>query len=75
MKSVGASGIGNGSQRNWFGDVAALVERRARERRLRILDERSVHAPQAGSGTATNAGSRARGAVNAVPDNCSAYSP
>ena len=73
-KSVGSVGIGSGSQRSWFG-VAAVASKSLVEQAVVDALERLVHARPAGCGRARCAGSRARGAVNAVPEICSAYRP
>ena len=56
-KSVGAAGIGSGSQRSWFGGVGDVVER-ADDAAVADAAERLVHRAPAGCGTSTCAGSR-----------------
>jgi len=73
MKSVGASGSGRGLQRNWFGDGAMPSKPAA----MRPLFMRSKM-PCMAAGRIRYSQERRlwlRGAVNAVPDNCSAYRP
>src|SRR5690242_954098 len=73
MKSVGASGMGNGLQRIWFGD-GAMPSKPAAMRPLPI----GSNGPCMAAGRMRYSHERRlwlRGAVNAVPDNCSAYRP
>ena len=77
-KSVGASGSGSGSQRSWLGGVGTSSKPWPA-----WLSQRS--APAYGSNGSCTAAGRSRysherrfacrGAVKAVPDSCSAYSP
>jgi hypothetical protein len=72
-KSVGAPGTGGGSQRSWLGGVGTLSKR---------LSMRPLSIIRNGSWTAAGRIRYShvrrfapRGAVNAVPESCSAYSP
>ncbi len=73
IKSVGASGIGSGLQRIWFGD-GATSSKRLTIRDCSILTKDSCTA----AGRIRYSHERrlcARGAVKAVPESCSAYRP
>jgi hypothetical protein len=73
MKSVGASGIGSGFQRSWFGVTGACAKRLT----MRPSSMRS-NGPCSAAGRMRYSQERRlwlRGAVKAVPEICSAYRP
>jgi hypothetical protein len=72
MKSVGSAGSGSGSQRSWFGGTSMSKRLTMRPSPMRR------NGPCIAAGRIRYSQLRrlcARGAVNAVPDSCSAYSP
>jgi hypothetical protein len=74
MKSVGLSGIGNGYQRSWLGGVGGTV---AKSDTMEV-DSTSLNGRCTAAGRIRYSQERRlwlRGAVNAVPEICSAYRP
>ena len=72
-KSVGVSGNGSGLQRNWFGDTAPWLKSPCRRGCANGVNSPCITAGRIRYNQLRRLS--ARGAVNAVPFNCSAYKP
>ena len=78
MKSVGSAGIGSGSQRSWFGGVGGTSAKFATSFARSLAPLICVNGLCTAAGRIRYSHERRlwpRGAVNAVPDSCSAYRP
>jgi hypothetical protein len=77
-KSVGSTGIGSGSQRSWFGGVGGTSAESPNSATSRCRPVNGSNGRCTAAGRIRYSHARRlwpRGAVNAVPDSCSAYSP